>query len=91
MAEALAITPDKTLGRREKGGGVTFSAGDAGHSRSLISLSISSTRDTTSRNSAGLNPVVSRADRFLEGAITLVGVEEDEGADSGTAGGALQG
>ena len=61
-----------------------------GHSRSLISLSMSSTRDTTSRNSAGLNPVVSRADRFLNGTMLLVGVEEDEGADSGTAVGPCQ-
>ena len=55
--------------------------GGEGHSRSLISLSMSSTRDTTSRNSAGLNPVVSRADRFLEVVMELVGVEEDDGAE----------
>ena len=42
---------------------------------------MSSTRDTTSRNSAGLNPVVSRADRFLEVVMELVGVEEDDGAE----------
>lgn len=50
-----------------------------------MSLSMSSIRDTTSRNSAGLNPVVSRADRFLEVGMELVGVEEDEGAKLVTA------